>query len=68
MSGPILRVNELHQHVGQTFVSHWFALDKDRIDAFAKVTEDEHFIHVDIKPFITSVENACRDETSATMR
>jgi len=36
MSGPILGANELHQHVGQTFVSHWFLLDQDRIDAFAK--------------------------------
>ncbi len=39
--------NDLHQHVGQNFVSHWFVVDQDRIDAFAKVTEDEQFIHVD---------------------
>ncbi|HZZ62473.1 MAG TPA: MaoC family dehydratase [Roseiarcus sp.] len=38
---------DLHQRVGQTFVSHWFVVDQDRIDAFAKVTEDEQFIHVD---------------------
>ena len=38
---------ELHETVGQTFVSHWFVVDQDRIDAFAKVTEDEQFIHVD---------------------
>ena len=47
MSGSTLEANELHQHVGQTFVSHWFVVDQDRIDAFAKVTEDEQFIHVD---------------------
>ncbi len=39
--------NDLHHEVGQTFVSHWFVVDQDRIDAFAKVTEDEQFIHVD---------------------
>ncbi|MGO9421284.1 MaoC family dehydratase [Roseiarcus sp.] len=42
-----LTPSELHQNVGQTFVSHWFVVDQDRIDAFAKVTEDEQFIHVD---------------------
>jgi acyl dehydratase len=38
---------DLHQRVGQTFLSHWFVVDQDRIDKFAKVTEDEQFIHVD---------------------
>ena len=38
---------ELHHNVGETFVSHWFVVDQERIDAFAKVTEDEQFIHVD---------------------
>ena len=42
-----LEFAELHQNVGQTFVSHWFVVDQERIDAFAKVTEDEQFIHVD---------------------
>ena len=42
-----LAPSELHQNVGQTFVSHWFVVDQERIDAFAKVTEDEQFIHVD---------------------
>jgi acyl dehydratase len=39
--------DDLHQHVGQNFFSHWFVVDQDRIDAFARVTEDEQFIHVD---------------------
>ena len=42
-----MTTSELHRSVGQTFVSHWFVVDQDRIDAFAKVTEDEQFIHVD---------------------
>jgi acyl dehydratase len=42
-----LEPSKLHQNVGQTFVSHWFVADQDRINAFAKVTEDEQFIHVD---------------------
>ena len=42
-----LTPSELHQNVGQTFVSHWFEVDQERIDAFAHVTEDKQFIHVD---------------------
>jgi len=38
---------ELAEHVGQVFHSHWFVVDQGRIDAFATVTEDEQFIHVD---------------------
>ena len=33
--------------VGHDFVSRWLTVDQARIDAFAKVTEDEQFIHVD---------------------
>jgi len=39
--------DELAQHVGQVFHSHWFVVDQERIDAFATVTEDQQFIHVD---------------------
>ncbi|MEM9012281.1 MAG: MaoC family dehydratase [Pseudomonadota bacterium] len=28
-------------------VSRWFAVEQDRIDAFAEVTEDHQFVHVD---------------------
>jgi acyl dehydratase len=38
---------ELAAMVGQSFVSRWMTVDQARIDAFAKVTEDEQFIHVD---------------------
>ena len=38
---------ELAAMVGQTFTSRWMIVDQARIDAFAKVTEDEQFIHVD---------------------
>ena len=38
---------ELAALVGRSFVSRWLVVDQDRIDAFAKVTEDEQFIHVD---------------------
>jgi acyl dehydratase len=40
---------ELAAMVGHDFVSHWLIVDQSRIDAFAKVTEDEQFIHVDPK-------------------
>ena len=38
---------ELQQHIGQVFHSSWLVVDQARIDAFATVTEDEQFIHVD---------------------
>ncbi|KAK0350695.1 hypothetical protein LTR94_027990 [Friedmanniomyces endolithicus] len=39
---------ELQSLIGQEVgVSRWFALDQARIDAFAGLTEDEQFIHVD---------------------
>jgi acyl dehydratase len=38
---------ELARSVGETFFSDWFVLDQTRIDAFATVTEDRQFIHVD---------------------
>jgi len=38
---------ELASLVGRSFISRWMTVDQARIDAFAKVTEDEQFIHVD---------------------
>src|SRR5579862_3131717 len=32
---------------GEPLVSRWFVLDQPRIDAFAEVTEDRQFIHID---------------------
>jgi acyl dehydratase len=40
-------VDGLGAMVGQSFTSRWIAIDQERINAFAKVTEDELFIHVD---------------------
>ena len=42
------KTSELQSLIGQEVgVSRWFALDQARIDAFAGLTEDEQFIHVD---------------------
>ena len=38
---------DLAAMVGRSFISRWLTVDQDRIDTFAKVTEDEQFIHVD---------------------
>ncbi len=39
---------ELFELVGQELgTSDWFAIDQDRIDRFADVTEDHQYIHVD---------------------
>lgn len=40
---------DLASLVGRSFTSRWMTVDQARIDAFAKVTEDEQFIHVDPK-------------------
>ena len=40
---------ELAAMVGRSFESRWLVVDQARIDAFAKVTEDEQFIHIDPK-------------------
>lgn len=40
--------SDLQSLIGQEVgVSKWFEVDQARIDAFAKITEDEQFIHVD---------------------
>ena len=41
-------VTELTKLIGRELgISSWIILDQDRIDRFAKLTEDEQFIHVD---------------------
>ena len=32
---------------GEPFISRWFVVDQPRIDAFAEITEDWQFIHID---------------------
>ncbi len=39
--------SDLAGQIGRSFVSRWFVVDQARIDAFARDTEDEQFIHVD---------------------
>ena len=40
--------SELRDLIGQEVgLSRWITVDQDRIDAFARITEDEQFIHVD---------------------
>ena len=56
MSTPILSVADLAGRVGEELgVSKWYLLDQARVDAYAKIIEDEQFIHVD--------PNRARDET-----
>ena len=45
---PRISIERLHELVGSEIgVSRWFGIDQKRIDAFADVTEDWQFIHVD---------------------
>jgi acyl dehydratase len=40
--------SDLQDLIGQEVgLSRWITVDQDRIDAFARITEDEQFIHVD---------------------
>ena len=42
------KLSDLPSLVGQEVgLSHWITVDQARIDAFARITEDEQFIHVD---------------------
>src|SRR5580692_7213184 len=43
-----ITIDELIALAGsETGVSRWFTIDQKRIDAFAEITEDRQFIHID---------------------
>lgn len=45
---PIASIEEIRSRVGEEVgVSDWILVDQPRIDAFAEITEDPQFIHVD---------------------
>jgi acyl dehydratase len=45
---PVASIDEIQQRVGTEIgVSDWILVDQARIDAFAEITEDRQFIHVD---------------------
>ena len=45
---PIASLDDIRARVGREIgVSGWLTIDQARIDAFAEVTEDRQFIHVD---------------------
>jgi len=45
---PIATIDEIRKRIGQEIgVSDWVVIDQKRIDAFADVTEEWQFIHVD---------------------
>jgi acyl dehydratase len=45
---PVATIEEIQERVGTEIgVSDWILIDQARIDAFAEVTEDHQFIHVD---------------------
>ena len=49
MQGPVrtMSLDEIKTHVGKEIgVSDWFELDQKRINAFADLTEDHMFLHV----------------------
>jgi acyl dehydratase len=47
-SRPTIALARLQEKIGsETGVSRWFEITQDRIDAFADVTEDWQFLHVD---------------------
>src|SRR3954464_8641774 len=45
---PIASIEDIQSRVGSEIgVSDWILVDQARIDAFAEVTEDHQFIHID---------------------
>ncbi|MCY7339470.1 MAG: MaoC family dehydratase [Sphingomonas bacterium] len=45
---PIASLDEIRSRIGTEIgVSDWILVDQDRINAFADVTEDRQFIHID---------------------
>jgi acyl dehydratase len=47
---PSITLEELQNKVGQRIgSSRWFTIDQPRIDAFADLTEDHQYIHIDPK-------------------
>jgi len=45
---PVANIEDIKSRVGsEVGVSDWIAIDQPRIDAFAEVTDDHQFIHVD---------------------
>ena len=45
---PVATIEEIRERVGSEIgVSDWILVDQARIDAFADITEDHQFIHVD---------------------
>ena len=45
---PVATIEEIQGRVGSEIgVSDWLVVDQARIDAFAEITEDHQFIHVD---------------------
>jgi acyl dehydratase len=45
---PVASIEEIRARIGSEIgVSDWILVDQARIDAFAEVTEDRQFIHID---------------------
>ena len=45
---PVATIKEIQERVGTEIgMSDWILIDQNRIDAFAAITEDHQFIHVD---------------------
>lgn len=47
LAAPAFAAASLANHIGDDFLSPWITVDQERINAFAAVTEDHQFIHVD---------------------
>ena len=48
MSAPILSAADLASRIGEELgVSSWYLLNQERVNAYAKIIEDEQFIHID---------------------
>lgn len=44
-----MTVDTYLSHEGKTFTSDWFEMTQERVNAFADLTHDHNFIHVDVE-------------------
>jgi len=44
-----IEIGRISEWFGHEFVSDWVTLDQDRISAFADVTDDHNWVHVDVE-------------------
>ena len=63
-----MNLDEVRAYTGKEIgVSEWFALDQDKINGFADLTEDHMFLHVNVGAAIRPIELGYQDYVDGRM-